>query len=155
VKCSEENDRRKEETEPKTSVSLYFHCLSYCFDTFHYGKFIKICKLPSLFPGRRAKITENKMLGKLLVTFLVVQSINNIDNVNGLIEDVIDVLHLAREVIKTVSSTWELAEQTGVTNEIDLPFMQRKEKKIISKMAELTHEFRNAEMNVIDFDCFE
>lgn len=67
---------------------------------------------------------------------------------NALIEDVIDVLYLSREVIKTISSTWELADQVGVTNDIDLPFMQRKEKKIISRMAELTQEFRNAEMMV-------
>lgn len=68
--------------------------------------------------------------------------------VNALVEDVIDVLYLSREVIKTISSTWELADQVGVTNEIDLPFMKRKEKKILSRMAELTQEFRNTEMLV-------
>ena len=86
------------------------------------------------------------MFVKLLLIFLALQSIANVD---GLVEDVIDVLYLGREVIKTISSTWELADQVGITNEIDLPFMQRKEKKIFSRMAELTQEFRNAEMNVI------
>lgn len=89
------------------------------------------------------------MLGwKILFLFLVVQS-PNVDRVNALVEDVIDVLYLGREVIKTISNTWELAEQVGITNEIDLPFMQRKEKKIFSRMAELTQEFRNAEMMVM------
>lgn len=69
-------------------------------------------------------------------------------NVNALVEDVIDVLHLGREVIKTISSTWELADQAGVANDIDLPFMKRKEKKILSRMAELSQEFKNAEMQV-------
>lgn len=69
-------------------------------------------------------------------------------NVNALVEDVIDVLHLGREVIKTISSSWELADQVGVTNEIDLPFLKRKEKKILSRMAELSQEFRNTEMQV-------
>lgn len=84
------------------------------------------------------------MILKIFVLFLFLEPLN----VNGLIEDVIDVLYLSREVIKTISSTWELADQVGVTNDIDLPFMQRKEKKIISRMAELTQEFRNAEMMV-------
>lgn len=68
--------------------------------------------------------------------------------VSALVEDVIDVLHLGREVIKTISSSWELADQVGVTNDIDLPFMKRKEKKILSRMAELSQEFKNAEMQV-------
>ena len=72
--------------------------------------------------------------------------------VNALVEDVIDVLYLSREVIKTISSTWELADQVGVTNEIDLPFMKRKEKKILSRMAELSQEFRNTEMMVSSYD---
>jgi hypothetical protein len=117
--------------------------------TFPNGELMKIRKLLLVFSGRQVK-----MLGKLLLTVFVVLTISRVD---GLIEDVIDVLHLGREVIKTISSTWELAEQTGVTNEIDLPFMQRKEKKIISRMAELTQEFRAAEMNVIkrsfDLNC--
>jgi hypothetical protein len=82
-----------------------------------------------------------------LLLFLLVQT-SNVKRVNALVEDVIDILYLGREVIKTISSTWELADQVGVTNEIDLPFMQRKEKKIFSRMAELTQEFRNAEMMV-------
>lgn len=84
---------------------------------------------------------------KILLLFVFLQT-SNIEKVNALIEDVIDVLYLSREVIKTISSTWELADQVGVTNEIDLPFMQRKEKKIFNRMAELTQEFRNAEMMV-------
>lgn len=84
---------------------------------------------------------------KLFLLLLCCQSFN-VKQVNALVEDVIDILYLGREVIKTISSTWELADQVGVTNEIDLPFMQRKEKKIFSRMAELTEEFRNAEMMV-------
>lgn len=85
---------------------------------------------------------------KILFLFLALHAPKDF-RVNALIEDVIDVLYLGREVIKTISSTWELADQVGITNEIDLPFMQRKEKKIFSRMAELTQEFRNAEMMVI------
>lgn len=83
-----------------------------------------------------------------ILLFMLIQT-PNIARVDAIIEDVIDVLHLSREVIKTISSSWELADQVGMTNEIDLPFMQRKEKKIFSRMAEITQEFKNAEMMVI------
>jgi hypothetical protein len=87
-------------------------------------------------------------LTKLLTVLIVWQA----SSVNALVEDVIDVLYLGREVIKTISSTWELADQVGVTNDIDLPFMKRKEKKILTRMAELSQEFKNAEMTVNFFD---
>ncbi|KAG5678258.1 hypothetical protein PVAND_007950 [Polypedilum vanderplanki] len=83
-----------------------------------------------------------------LTKFLVLIIVWQATNVNALVEDVIDVLYLGREVIKTISSTWELADQVGVTNDIDLPFMKRKEKKILSRMAELSQEFKNAEMTI-------
>lgn len=96
------------------------------------------------FPFEAMRIMANL---KICFLFLCLQSMS-INRVNALVEDVIDVLYLGREVIKTISSTWELADQVGVTNEIDLPFMKRKEKKIFSRMAELSEEFRNAEMMV-------
>lgn len=72
--------------------------------------------------------------------------------VNGLIEDIIDVLHLTREVVKSVAGAWEIVEQTQVANEIDLPFLKRKEQKIILRMAELSHEIRASEM-MVSFCC--
>lgn len=84
------------------------------------------------------------MMTRIFVFLLIIQ----ISPLNCLVEDVIDVLYLGREVIKTISSTWELADKVGINSEIDLPFMQRKEKKIFARMAELTNEFRQAEMTV-------
>ena len=72
---------------------------------------------------------------------------------NGhVIEDIIDVLHLTREVVKSVAGAWEIVEQTQIANEIDLPFLKRKEQKIILRMAELSHEIRASEM-MVSFCC--
>lgn len=91
----------------------------------------------------------NKCLPIFSIFFIVLLYPATNVNVNALVEDVIDVLHLGREVIKTISSTWELADQVGgISNDIDLPFLKRKEKKILSRMAELSQEFKNAEMQV-------
>lgn len=79
---------------------------------------------------------------------LALQISSHFTRVEGLVEDVIDIIYIGREVVKTISSTWELADKLGVNSEIDLPFMKRKEKKIFSRMAELQQEFRKAEMTV-------
>lgn len=105
--------------------------------------FLIFC-LQNKFFSAQFKISIMSRWFKLFTICLICQTIR----VNALVEDVIDVLYLSREVIKTISSTWELADQVGVTNEIDLPFMKRKEKKILSRMAELSQEFRNTEMLV-------
>lgn len=72
----------------------------------------------------------------------------NLNPADALVEDVVDILHLAREVVKTISGTWELVDQTGLGNQIDLPFLKRKEQKIILRMAELSGDIRNTEMLV-------
>lgn len=89
-----------------------------------------------------------KMEFKISVLFLCLLA-PYIERSEAIVEDVIDVLHLGREVIKTISSTWELADQSGVTSDIDLPFMKQKEKKILARMAELSLEIHNVEMMVI------
>lgn len=85
---------------------------------------------------------------RFLLLLVTLQISSDVTRVNGLVEDVIDIIYLGREVVKTISTTWELADKFGVNSEIDLPFMKRKEKKIFSRMAELTQEFRKAEMTV-------
>ena len=95
----------------------------------------------------RATMLFNKCLP--ILSIFIIGLLYPATNVNALVEDVIDILHLGREVIKTISSTWELADQVGgISNDIDLPFLKRKEKKILSRMAELSQEFKNAEMQV-------
>lgn len=55
----------------------------------------------------------------------------------AVIEDVLDVLRLTKEVISSISGAWNLVEQTPLTNEIDLPFLKRKEKKILLRITEV------------------
>lgn len=85
---------------------------------------------------------------RILLILLAFQFSSHLTIVDGLVEDVIDIIYLGREVIKTISSTWELADKLGVNSDIELPFMKRKEKKIFSRLAEITQEFRKAEMTV-------
>ena len=80
-----------------------------------------------------------------VICLLVALHSINYEPAEALVEDVIDILHLSREVVKTISGTWELVDQTGLGNDIDLPFLKRKEQKIILRMAELSGDIRNTE----------
>uniref|UniRef100_A0A336MDK9 CSON015015 protein n=1 Tax=Culicoides sonorensis TaxID=179676 RepID=A0A336MDK9_CULSO len=55
----------------------------------------------------------------------------------AVIEDVLDVLRLSKEIVSSIAGTWNLVEQTPLTNDIDLPFLKRKEKKILLKITEV------------------
>lgn len=67
----------------------------------------------------------------------------------GLIEDVIDVLRLTKEIISSVASTWNLVDQAPLTNDIDLPFLKRKEKKILNKITEVSRQIELTETQLI------
>lgn len=91
-----------------------------------------------------------------VICLLVALHSINLNPADALVEDVIDVLHLAREVVKTIGGTWELVDQTGLGNQIDLPFLKRKEQKIILRMAELSGDIRSTEKLVrisIELHC--
>lgn len=68
----------------------------------------------------------------------------------GLIEDVIDVLRLSKEVVSSIASTWNLVEQAPLTNDIDLPFLKRKEKKILNKITEVSRQIELTETQLIN-----
>lgn len=68
----------------------------------------------------------------------------------GLIEDVIDVLHLTKEIIGAISGAWRLVDQAPLTNDIDLPFLKRKEQKILNKMSEVSQQIELTETQLIN-----
>lgn len=69
---------------------------------------------------------------------------------NALIEDALDVLRLTKEVVSSIASTWQIVEQTPLKNEIDLPFMKRKEQKILLKMTEVSRQIELTESYLIN-----
>lgn len=94
---------------------------------------------------------KKKMLKKLILFTLLTISLKP-PQTEAVIEDILDILALTKDVIKTIAGTWEIVDQTGVANDIDLPFLKRKEQKIILRMAELSNEIKNTEMMVNNLD---
>lgn len=63
----------------------------------------------------------------------------------ALVEEALDIIKLGKEVTVSILETWEIIEQTQNGNDVDIPFYKRKEKKILSRMSELSRQIDTAE----------
>lgn len=72
---------------------------------------------------------------------------------SALIEDVIDVIRLGKEVTSSVLETWHFVEQTNLVNEVEVPFLKQKQKKILNRMTDLSRQIALVEdkVNVLLF----
>lgn len=82
-----------------------------------------------------------QFLSTVFVLFVIQQS-------NGLVEEAIDIIKLGKEVTVSLLETWDIIEQTHMVNEVDIPFYKKKEKKILSRMTELSRQLDLAELEV-------
>lgn len=67
----------------------------------------------------------------------------------AIIEDVIDVIRLGKEVVSSVLETWHFVEQTNLVNEVEVPFLKQKQKKILNRMTDLSRQISLVEDKVI------
>lgn len=70
----------------------------------------------------------------------------------AVIEDVIDVIRLGKEVTSSVLETWHFVEQTNLVNEVEVPFLKQKQKKILNRMTDLSRQIALVEDKVSVFD---
>lgn len=66
----------------------------------------------------------------------------------ALIEDVIDVIRLGKEVTSSVLETWHFVEQTNLVNDVEVPFLKQKQKKILTRMTDLSRQIALVEDQV-------
>lgn len=69
----------------------------------------------------------------------------------GLVEEALDIIKLGKDVTVSILETWDIIEQTHLVNEVDIPFYKKKEKKILSRMTELSRQIDMAELEVSKF----
>lgn len=72
----------------------------------------------------------------------------NIAPAEALVEDILDVIKLGKEVTTSLLETWDIIEQTHHGNEVDIPFYKVKEKKILARMSELSRQINLVESEV-------
>ncbi|XP_031632297.1 uncharacterized protein LOC116346405 isoform X1 [Contarinia nasturtii] len=63
----------------------------------------------------------------------------------ALIDDVVEVLKLGKDITSTLLETWNLVEQTNLGGGVELPFRKEKQKKILNKINEVSRKINNFE----------
>lgn len=64
------------------------------------------------------------------------------------IDDVIEVIQLAKTVTLGVVEVWDLVEQRNGGEGLDIPFRNQKQKKILSRVIDLSRRIDNVQMSV-------
>ncbi|XP_013108765.1 uncharacterized protein LOC106088028 isoform X1 [Stomoxys calcitrans] len=63
----------------------------------------------------------------------------------ALIEDVLDVLHVVKEVTTAVLKAWDVVKITTSNSDIDFPLMRDKQKKVLSRLREVSSQIIKTE----------
>lgn len=66
----------------------------------------------------------------------------------AIIDDVVEVLKLGKDIVSTLLETWNLVEQTNLGGGVDLPFRKEKQKKILNKISEVSRKISTFEDDV-------
>ncbi|XP_055846635.1 uncharacterized protein LOC129912439 isoform X1 [Episyrphus balteatus] len=75
-----------------------------------------------------------------IVTLLLFICAGHIPHANALIEDVIDVIHVTKEVATGILKTWDFVQQTSFGESVELPIIREKQKKVLRRMKELARK---------------
>lgn len=67
---------------------------------------------------------------------------------NALIDDVIDVIHVAKELSSAVLKAWDIFESSPLSSDISLPISREKNKKILNRIKELSRQIDATEEQV-------
>lgn len=67
----------------------------------------------------------------------------------ALIDDVIEILKLGKDITSTLLETWNLVEQTNLGGGVEIPFRKEKQKKILHRVNEVHRKIDAFEDNVI------
>lgn len=66
----------------------------------------------------------------------------------AIIDDVVEVLKLGKDITSTLLETWNLVEQTNLGGGVELPFRKEKQKKILNKINEVSRRINSFEDDV-------
>lgn len=70
---------------------------------------------------------------------------------NALIDDVVEVVKLGKDIASTLLETWNLVEQTNLGGGVELPFRKEKQKKILNRINEVSRKINSFEDEVSFF----
>ena len=66
----------------------------------------------------------------------------------ALIEDVLDVLHVVKEVTTGILKAWDIVQSTPLAQNIEFPLMREKQRKVLSRLKEVSRHISETEEKV-------
>jgi len=66
----------------------------------------------------------------------------------GLIEDVLDIIHVVKEVTSGVLKAWDIVQSSPLAANIDFPLMREKQKKVLQRLKEVSKQIDHTEDQV-------
>lgn len=91
---------------------------------------------------------QSTSVATLMTLAIIVLFCGPLGRTEALVEDILDVIKLSKEVTTSLLETWDIIEQTHAVNEVDIPFYKAKEKKILTRMSELSRKIDYVESEV-------
>ncbi|XP_017113092.1 uncharacterized protein LOC108136442 isoform X1 [Drosophila elegans] len=78
----------------------------------------------------------------LLATLVALQQPTQTE---GLIEDVLDIIHVVKEVTSGVLKAWDIVQSSPLAANIDFPLMREKQKKVLQRLKEVSKQIDHTE----------
>lgn len=89
------------------------------------------------------------MFAKIVVAAVLLLSISKAFESNALIDDVIEVLKLGKDIGVTLLETWDIVEQrNNGDGGVEVPFRKKREKKILNRLNEVSRRIAAFEEEV-------
>ena len=63
----------------------------------------------------------------------------------AIIEDALDVFHVVKEVTTVVLKTWDIVQTTPLGSNINFPLMREKQRKVLSRLREVSKQIQQIE----------
>jgi len=81
----------------------------------------------------------------LLATLVALQQPTQTE---ALIEDVLDIIHVVKEVTSGVLKAWDIVQSSPLAANIDFPLMREKQKKVLQRLKEVSKQIDHTEDQV-------
>ncbi|XP_004527138.1 uncharacterized protein LOC101457975 isoform X1 [Ceratitis capitata] len=88
-------------------------------------------------------LPPTKSLSLLVVTFFLLSATP--PPANALIEDVLDVIHVVKEVTVGVLKAWDIVQQSQMVKNIEFPLMREKQRKVLQRLKEMSRQIDQTE----------
>ncbi|EDV34390.2 uncharacterized protein Dana_GF20993, isoform B [Drosophila ananassae] len=81
----------------------------------------------------------------LLITSIMLLVCHQPTPTSALIEDVLDIIHVVKEVTSGVLKAWDIVQSSPLAANIDFPLMREKQKKVLQRLKEVSRQIDQTE----------